>query len=99
MCHLVVGDFAHLGHDQLLLLFKGEFDRVELIQVLMKSSSNPGSELDFHVTDLAQFSTAMKVVNCTYMYLCMLKIVIIIHPCRKRWNRRGSSVRNHSSVS
>ena len=22
--HLVVGDFAHLGHDQVLLLFKGK---------------------------------------------------------------------------
>ena len=58
--HLVVGDFAHLGHDQLLLLFKGELSK-RLNYKNYDRYSNPDSVLDFLVTDLAQFNTTIKV--------------------------------------
>ena len=63
MRHLVVGDFARLGHEQLLLLFRGDFDVAKTLQVLIKRSSYPDSEPGFHVTDLEQFSTTDKVVK------------------------------------
>lgn len=59
---MVVGDFAHLGREQLLILFTGKLTTNDQVwsDSIFGNFPNPDSAASFVVTDLEQFSTTTE---------------------------------------